>query len=281
MKELGDNDRRALVKLLADDDPRVRQLLEEQFMEMGERALLFLESTARDGEPAPRRGAQQILQVIRERESLAAFARFCGSCGSHFDLEIACWQLAKTRYPTLHEAPYHARLEQMAKELRERLTGRETPRATVEVCNHYLFRILGFRGNDQDYYDPDNSYLHRVLDRRLGNPITLSVIYLAMATRLNLPLHGVNLPGHFLIKWQTEATQFFLDPFHQGRLREEEDCRRTCEQLGLAFHPAYLAAAAPRQILLRMCRNLQAIYAENDTTRAQHFQRFIALLTGK
>ncbi len=281
VKELREGEWQALARLLADEDLRVLNLLEEQFRGMGAHGLQFLETTAKEGEPASRRGARQILQVIREGESTQAFHRFCAHCGSHFDLEAACWLLAKTRYPELDEGAYHARLDQMGRELRERLTGRETPRATIEVCNHYLFRILGFRGNDQDYYDPDNSYLHRVLDRRLGIPITLSVVYLLVAKRLNLPLHGVNLPGHFLLKWQTEGVQFFIDPFHQGQLRQEEDCRRMCEQLAMGFHPAYLAAATPRQVLLRMCRNLQAIYKESDAVRAGKLQRFISLLAGE
>lgn len=281
MREIRETDRQALARLLADDDPRVLDLLEEQLREMGGDAIRFLEETARLGAPDSQRGARQILQVIGERETAAALENFCATHGAQFDLEQGCWLLAKTRYPSLDETAYHARLDQMAKELRERLTGRETPRATIEVCNHYLFRILGFRGNNQDYYDPDNSYLNRVLDRRLGIPITLSVVYLLIGRRLNLPVHGVNLPGHFLLKWHADGVQFFIDPFHQGQLRQEADCRRMCEQLAMGFHPAYLAAATSRQILLRMCRNLQAIYNENDEVRAERLQRFIARLTGE
>ena len=154
MATLRDTDRQALVKLLSDDDATVLQLLEEKFLEMGPDGLAFLETVARDAAPDARRGARRILLTISERDVLETFARFCATCGSAFDLEAGCWLLAKTRYPDLDTAAYQARLDQMARELKERLTGRETPRATIEVCNRYFFRRLGFRGNEEDYYDP-------------------------------------------------------------------------------------------------------------------------------
>ena len=279
MATLRDSDRQALVKLLSDEDTTVLQLLEERFLEMGADGLAFLEAVARDAAPDARRGARRILHTIHEREVFDAFARFCAVSSSAFDLEAGCWLLAKTRYPELDTVAYQARLDQMARELKERLTGRETPRATIEVCNRYLFRRLGFRGNEEDYYDPDNSYLNRVLDRRLGIPISLSVVYLLTGRRLGLPLQGVNLPGHFLLKWHSTSTEFYVDAFNEGQVLHKEDCKEMCEQMGHGFRPAHLASATSRQILLRICRNLQAIYLERDEGRAEQLGRFIALLS--
>jgi regulator of sirC expression with transglutaminase-like and TPR domain len=279
MSTLRETDRQALVKLLSDDDATVLQLLEEKFLEMGPDGLAFLESVARDAAPDARRGARRILHTIRERDVFETFVRFCATCGNAFELEAGCWLLARTRYPDLDTVAYQARLNQMARELKERLTGRESPRATIEVCNRYFFRRLGFRGNEEDYYDPDNSYLNRVLDRRLGIPISLSAMYLLIGRRLGLPLHGVNLPGHFLLKWRVTSGEFYIDAFNEGQVLQVEDCREMCEQMGQRFQPAHLAAATPRQILLRMCRNLQAIYLESDEARAEQFGRFVALLS--
>ena len=153
MRALRDPDRKALAKLLADQDPRQLQLVQEQLAERGAEGITFLESVVLDGEPAAQRNAQQMLRVLRETAAWEALAKFCATCGSHFDLEVACWLVAKTRYPEMDEVAYRTRLDEMAQELRKRLTGRETPRSTIEVCNHYLFRTLGFRGNRQDYYD--------------------------------------------------------------------------------------------------------------------------------
>ena len=279
MKALREPDRRALAKLLADEDPRQLQLLQEKLAERGQEGLAFLESVVRDGTPSAQRNAMQMLRVLRETAAWEGLAQFCKTCGSHFDLEEACWLVARTRYPEFDEAAYRARINEMALELRKRLTGRETPRATIEVCNHYLFRTLGFRGNRQDYYDPDNSYLNRVLDRRLGIPISLSSLYLLLGRRLHLPLIGINMPAHFLLKWQSSTAGFFFDPFHEGELLDEDDCKELCKRLGVAFNPVYLTPTTPQIILLRMCNNLQNIYAEREPARAEQFGRFAALLS--
>jgi regulator of sirC expression with transglutaminase-like and TPR domain len=279
MKALREPDRRALAKLLADEDPRTLQLLREKLAERGEEGLAFLASVARDGDPTARRNATQILRILRETMAWTALAQFCVAGGSHFDLETACWLMARTRYPEFDEAAYRTRIDQMAHELRERLTGRETPRATIEVCNHYLFRMLGFRGNREDYKDPDNSYLNRVLDRRLGIPVSLSVLYLLLGRRLRLPVVGINMPAHFLLKWHATSASFYFDPFHEGQLLDEADCRELCKRLGVAFNPAFLMPTTPQIILLRMCNNLQAIYADREPARAEQLGRCIALLS--
>src|SRR5262245_25248711 len=108
MATFRDTDRAALVKLLGDDDPRVLQLLEEKFAEMGEDGLAFLASTANGGDEAAAHGAKQILGTIRQRDAEEAFAKFCATSGSNFDLEHACWLLARTRYHELDERPYRA-----------------------------------------------------------------------------------------------------------------------------------------------------------------------------
>jgi regulator of sirC expression with transglutaminase-like and TPR domain len=279
MSVLREADRLALVKLLADEDATVLRLLEERFAVMGPDGQAFLRDILNGPDADARRGAQSILQSLREREASEGFCRFAATCSAPSDLETGFWLLAKTRYPDLDANAYHARLDELALELRARLTGRETPRATVEVINRHLFLTLGFRGNKRDYYDPDNSYLNRVLDRRVGIPISLSVLYLLLGRRLKLPITSVNLPGHFVLQWQSHKLRFFIDPFNEGRLLSEEDCREYCDQIGLKFSPQSLDEASTRQILARACNNLQAIYAESDPVRARQFDRFIALLT--
>jgi regulator of sirC expression with transglutaminase-like and TPR domain len=141
-----------------------------------------------------------------------------------------------------------------------------------------LFKTLGFRGNREDYLDPDNSYLNRVLDRRLGIPITLAAVYLFVARRLRLPLVGVNMPGHFLLRWHGTDTTFYIDAFNEGLLLNEDQCRDFCITNGFGVE-SLREPATPRQILLRMCRNLHGIYRETDPDRAEHFGRYLALLS--
>lgn len=278
MKPLGEKDRQALRSLLADDDEQVQALLREQFLRMGADGRAFLETAARESTNAAGRAAARILHDVREQQALEELLAFCRGSRGDLDLEQANWLLARSRYPLLDVAPYRIRLDQMAHELRERLTGRETPRATIEVCNHYLFQMLGFRGNQQDYYDPDNSYLHRVLDRRLGIPISLSVLYLLIGKRLGLPLFGVNLPGHFILTWRSPDVAFFLDPFNGGRVLEAAECRKVSERLGGRLAETSLMPISPKQILLRQCRNLQVIYRARDARRGDQLSRVVESL---
>lgn len=138
---------------------------------------------------------------------------------------------------------------------------RGCPEATLGGLSGYLFEELGFRGNTDDYGDPANSYLDVVLDRRLGIPITLSVVTIEIGRRVGLDLGGVGLPGHFLVKSLDEPERF-LDPFHGGRFLGEPDCRALYERLHpeVPFRPEFLAVVDHRVILWRMLNNLRQAF---------------------
>jgi regulator of sirC expression with transglutaminase-like and TPR domain len=135
-----------------------------------------------------------------------------------------------------------------------------------------LFDEGGFRGNEDHYYDPRNSFLNEVLDRRLGIPITLSVLFLAVARRLGLRAEGVALPGHFLVRADAAGRELFVDPYRRGAVLTAEDCAQLWRGQGqgrTAFDARWLEPAAPRQILARMLHNLKRIYGETgDDVRA-------------
>ncbi len=135
--------------------------------------------------------------------------------------------------------------------------------AQARALGEWLFQQLGFSGNTADYADPRNSYLNQVLERRLGIPITLSVVFLEVAQRLGLPAEGVGLPGHFIVSVAGEDAPVYLDPFHGGRELTLDDCaelvRRSAGVDG-PFDPQWLAPTPPRDIVARMLNNLRAFY---------------------
>jgi len=133
--------------------------------------------------------------------------------------------------------------------------------STVERLAEFLFVEHGFAGNDVDYADPRNSFLDDVLRRRLGIPITLSVLMMEVGRRRGLPLHGVGMPGHFLVGAEPGT---FIDAFHDGEILDEAGCRDRFERLqpGAPWHPAYLAPVSSRAILVRMLANLVHTYVE-------------------
>lgn len=181
-------------------------------------------------------------------------------------LARAALLFARGEYPELAVDEYLARLDTMAAVVRARLPTAADWRTTLQALNHHLFQELGFSGNMADYYDPGNSYLNEVLDRRRGIPISLSVIYLEVAWRLDVPLEGVGFPGHFLVRLELADGIAVLDPFHGGvslGLDELYERLRLIqadpEESDLA---ELLASTGKRDILARMLRNLKAIYLQ-------------------
>jgi regulator of sirC expression with transglutaminase-like and TPR domain len=140
--------------------------------------------------------------------------------------------------------------------------GETCPAPTLDALVAHLFGPGRFAGNRADYYDPRNSFLHEVLERRVGIPITLSVLALEVGRRIGVPLSGVGLPGHFLLRDKVDD-RVFIDPFHHGRLLDEAGCRKLHRTLvgdGARWDPSYLDAVSRRSIVLRLLNNLKAIY---------------------
>ena len=178
------------------------------------------------------------------------------------DLPRAALYLAGEDYPDLDVNLYLGQIGDMAEEVRSMVGGSAEGEAVARALNHYLFDVKKFSGNAGDYYNPDNSFLNRVMDTGIGIPITLSVLYLGMAERLGLDCHGVGMPGHFLVK--LEDIDLYMDPFHGGQLLSPGDCRRLAEHLfgpDLDWDERYLAPTPAISILARMLNNLRVIYA--------------------
>ena len=180
------------------------------------------------------------------------------------NLAAATLAIARTEYPEL-DAPYYlARLEALAKRVRSRMRSSPTARESIALLNRVLFDEEGLRGNRDDYYDPRNSFLNDVLDRKLGIPITLSVIYLDVARRVGFPIAGTGMPGHFLLKhYDVMAGEIIIDPFNRGRIVCHADCQQRLNEIysgELELQPEFLKAVTHREILIRVLNNLRQIY---------------------
>ncbi len=163
--------------------------------------------------------------------------------------------------------PVFKELDRMAAELRERLGDASPEEGRLHVLNRYLFDELGFHGNEDDYYDPRNSFLGEVLRRKTGLPITLSLVYVEVGMRAGLALAGVGFPGHYLVRLEGEDGPRFVDPFHDGRVLEEEDLRGLLgERSGqeVPLDPAFLRPSTERETLTRMLTNLKGLYMTTE-----------------
>jgi regulator of sirC expression with transglutaminase-like and TPR domain len=170
--------------------------------------------------------------------------------------------LAAEEQPGVSEESVLAALDALAAPLHVRAGA--SPFEAVARLNHHLFSNLGFQGDSEDYYAPENSFLDKVIAQRKGLPIALSVIYVEVARRAGVPMDGVGFPGHFLVG--TRATEdeprFFVDPFHAGRIHTRDDLIERLRDMKAPAHQrsALLSASSPKQILLRMTYNLKGSY---------------------
>lgn len=195
------------------------------------------------------------------------FERVLAMPEAEINLAEAALILASDEYPELDVSSYLERLDEMADTLKPRLPEKREPHATISALNHYLFDELEFHGNRAEYYDPQNSYLNDVLDRRTGLPITLSVVVLALAERLGLPIVGVGLPGHFCVKWQDAATEIVFDPFNEGEILDRRAMEARVREIVnpvLPFQSSWVEAVGKKYILLRMMQNLKAIFVRSE-----------------
>jgi regulator of sirC expression with transglutaminase-like and TPR domain len=187
------------------------------------------------------------------------------------DLAPAAMAIARVEYPSLDPAPYLVGLDRLGREARARVGRDPEPIEAIRLLNEYLYDEQGFTGNREQYDDPRNSFLNDVLDRRTGIPIALAVVYLEVARRAGLAVAGVNFPGHFLLRTagshagaaDDREDVLIIDPFHNGALLSEGDCRQLLRQhIGdeAAFDRSLLAPATRRDIVVRMLVNLKRLY---------------------
>jgi regulator of sirC expression with transglutaminase-like and TPR domain len=180
------------------------------------------------------------------------------------DLAEAALIIAHGEYPHLEIDAYRKQLAHMAEAVAERLEPNASLSRTIATINRYLFEELGFAGNVDDYFDPRNSFLNEVLERRLGIPITLSIVYLNIARRLGLPMRGVSFPGHFLVKMTVSGGDVVLDPFAGGVSLSAQDLKVRLRTVNPEDHEPDLERALKpvgnKEVLARMLRNLKGIY---------------------
>lgn len=192
------------------------------------------------------------------------------------NVAAAALYIAQEEYWDMDPGLYLSTLNDMAADVRSRLPKHRYPLKVIQVINDYLFNELKFAGNRKDYYHPDNSCLNCVIDRKLGIPITLSLVYLEIAHRIRFPMVGVGMPGHFLVRPVVDEMEVFVDPFNQGEILFIADCKETFYNLhdgSVPWQPEFLSAVLPKAFLARILMNLKVIYL-----KLEDFDKAVATL---
>jgi regulator of sirC expression with transglutaminase-like and TPR domain len=269
-----------MLTLLGDDDPEIVRTIQDQFLSVGDRAYELLEENRLHPEPSVRRRIRSLLNERAASRYDSEFLAFVLSQGEHFDLEQGVWKFTLTTHPDINVAAFQAQLDAWADQVREQLGPTRGPGVILDTLNDLLFQQLGFRGNSENYFDPANSYLNRVMDRRLGIPISLCAIYLFLGRRLGLPLVGIGMPGHFLCRFQSTTEEIFVDPFHGGKLLSRLDCRKRLAELAIEYDERHLAPVSNRRTLQRMIANLHLIHKERrHREEVERLQRYLVALS--
>jgi len=276
---LSESQRAALISLLADDDTAVYHTVRAKLLSFGTQAVEWLRPHTLRGEPLLRRRAKEIIDFFGRQEADQRFMHFCASRGEDLPLEEGAWLLARTQYPDINVEAYAALLDAFAASLKCRIDFTADAERVIAAINNYLFHELNFAPNEANYYDPENSFLNRVIDHRTGNPISLCTVYLLLARRLKLPVTGIGLPGHFVCRYQTSTAEIYIDAFNRGKLLTKADCIKYLLHTHHGLEEGYLAPVTPRRMLLRMCANLHQIHLHNEQSEdTARFQRYLVAL---
>ncbi|HEU5408739.1 MAG TPA: transglutaminase-like domain-containing protein [Nitrospira sp.] len=275
-----ENQIRALIRLLSDEDDRIVRTISGRLIDIGPSAVpLLQEAEIEQPEMADR--IASVLEEIRGSKLEDELASLAALSDEAMSLEAGAFLIARYAYPTLDVARYHEQLNTMADEVRARIGHRASGEEAVNSLNRYLFTEQGFKGNTKNYYEVENSYLNCVMDRRVGIPISLSAVYLLIGQRLDLPLFGIGMPGHFLVKYESDRYKIFVDCFNGGALLTEKNCARFLTEAGYGFDDKYLQKSPVRAILSRMIKNLLAIYSKSgDGGKTARMTTFIEILGG-
>jgi len=211
---------------------------------------------------------------VSSRQAKNARSRF-GEIVSREDEQVnlaeAALLIAAEEYPRLHVEAYLEKLDSFGDIARERAADAHDAIDLISALNATLFERFGFRGNRESYYDPRNSFLNEVIDRRTGIPITLTVVYIEIARRIGFSVKGVGLPFHFLAKHEAESGDIFIDPFNEGRVLGSAACAELVTNMSggrVELKPEHLDPVSNKHILTRMLSNLLGIYSASDRRRA-------------
>ncbi len=289
------NEIQALVSMVDDPDPDIYREVYDKIIQHGEDAVPFLEDELiRGAGEQSRDRLESLIRKIHAEKIFKGLEEWLTSTPRDDLMEAWLW-VTRYRYPDLSEAAVREELESIRRdvwlEMNENLTALER----IKVLNHVFYDIHGFGGNMDDYHNPDNSYLNRLLDTRKGNPLSLSIIYMSFAREMNMPVVGINLPEHFVLAYMGESVDpetlqvhydkplFYINAFSGGAVFSEMEINAFLQKLKFDPLPSFFEPCPYFQIILRMLNNLVMAYdLQGDARRKEELtalrERFETLI---
>ncbi|MGM0381802.1 MAG: transglutaminase family protein [bacterium] len=272
----------ALMTLLGDEDQEVVQSVRNRIMEMGAPILPELKEQY-EKQPLPVKLKMKDIMarlkpVCLENDFRALFS---GTKDENLDLQEALFTVSRIGYPHLDKEIYIEKLEEIISRVESKLQRWETvdDHTAVEAVNEVLFEEYDFQGNESNFYDPDNSFFNRVLQRKMGSPLLLSCLILLIARRLDLPYQPVAMPAHCIVAYSGKKRRIFIDPFHSGQLLTRDDCIEFLNSAGFGFVEEYLAPVSDRKLLSRVLKNLlNSYHRSHNNSRIEELRGYLAIV---
>lgn len=281
MNTVSDKDKseiKSLIKLLDDDDEQIFNTARERLLSHGERIIPFL-PFQKTADTTLEKRVENIRECALRPYFKNAIRNLKRTEDGDYDLEEGVFLIARIRFFDLNIAPYISLLNEYAYQLKEKLISVTDQTEILRRTISFFVEEKRFTGNQADYYREDNHYINRVLETKMGIPITLSIIYLLVGKRIDLPLTGIGLPGHFTLRFSFGNTNVYFDPFNDGKILTRSDCETMVRNLGFTFTEDYLQPVSSKQILERMFRNIiLSLEKKQETERIETIRQFIDTL---
>lgn len=259
----------SLIYLLEDPDPEVQMGVKRRFRELGEQAVPLLDQFRSESiHDSERNTINEIIYNITIGSLMEEFSLLLeNGVQNSVTLEKAVLMLSRFGNPTIRVEDYERKLDQMARQIGTDIAYTPSIQEKMQILLQFVFRELRFRGDSKDYHSPENAFIDRVIDRRKGLPIMLSLVVIFIARRLNLPFYGVNMPIHFMLMYQTHNQQILIDPFDGGTIVTYDQCYYFLKKNGIEPRPEHLQKADEAEILARCIRNLIHSYGKSNQNR--------------
>ena len=274
----------SLMFLLEDPDPFVQEQVQLRFMELGDRAVPLLDQIrvhTKDKEEKKR--VKDVLHKLTFSTLKGDFAELLlEGVGNRAQLERAAITLARFGHPTLRESEYVKTLDHFADMIRPSLRYKRSEREKMRILMKFIFEDLNFRGDNKDYHNPANGFIDQVIERRKGLPISLSLVAMFIARRLQLPVFGVNMPIHFILAFVGDIEEQLIDPYDQGAEVSYDQCYFFLKKNNVTPKPEHFKMASDIDILARCIRNLMHSYERNEEhDRVQELKSLLGLVEGE
>ncbi|RMH80146.1 MAG: hypothetical protein D6681_18770 [Calditrichaeota bacterium] len=269
-----------LVRLMDDDSTEIQKIIRQEILSHALEIILNKEAYFDRLSSDEIARFTQLLQTLHLDLVKQALAGVVQSPLDEIDLEAALLVISYWDSPDVDCGAVQARLDLLAGEIACGMPFTGHPLGFIDHISQVLFGEYGFRGNLEDYYHPGNSYLHTVLETRLGIPISLSIVYMLIAKRLNFPVFGVGMPAHFILKFDNGEDEIYFDPFYGGRVYPRRACLNYLRQLKVPDPEHILRGCSNLDVFKRVLRNLHLVYSSHtiDTAKLDDIEQFLALL---